>query len=69
MPSFQSISLRARQSLQTVSGLTQREKQHLYREMQQTRGLIPILMKQRNGQRWSTVGGVPERQVRRHQSG
>jgi hypothetical protein len=36
-----------------VRELTQREKQRLIAEIQQTRGLMPILMKQRNGQRWN----------------
>ncbi|MCE2998874.1 MAG: hypothetical protein ACK59Y_06295 [Betaproteobacteria bacterium] len=36
-----------------VRELTLREKQRLIAEIQQTRGLMPILMKPRNGQRWS----------------
>lgn len=53
MPPLQIIRSRARRTLLSVSSLTQREKQHLLSELQQTRGLIPILMKQRNGQRWT----------------
>jgi len=63
MPPLQLIRSRARSTFQSVSSLTQREKQHLLSELQQTRGLIPILMKQRNGQRWT----VDERiQLRAH---
>jgi len=53
MPPLQLIRNRARSTFLSVSNLTQREKQHLLSELQQTRGLIPILMKQRNGQRWT----------------
>lgn len=53
MPPLQIISHHARRTFQSVSNLTQREKQRLLAEMQQTRGLVPILMKPRNGQRWS----------------
>jgi hypothetical protein len=44
------IALRA---VHYVRELTLREKQRLIAEIQQTRGLMPILMKPRNGQRWS----------------
>ncbi len=37
--------------LQIIS--SQREKDFLIGELQQARGLMPILMKQRNGQRWT----------------
>ncbi|MDP1536895.1 MAG: hypothetical protein Q8L95_06930 [Burkholderiales bacterium] len=53
MPSLQIIRLRAQRTYQFVSGLTRREKQHLLEQLQQTRGVMPILMKQRNGQHWS----------------
>jgi hypothetical protein len=33
--------------------MTIREKQHLLREMGQVRGLLPLLMNQRNRQGWS----------------
>ena len=39
--------------LRSIRSLTLREKQYLLAEIQQTRGLMPILMKQRNGQRWT----------------
>ena len=54
MPPIQIIRSRARRTFQSVSNLTQREKQHLLSEMQQGRGLVPILMKERNGQRWTS---------------
>ena len=63
MPPLQLIRSRARSTLLSVSSLTQREKQHLLSQLQQTRGLIPILMKQRNGQRWSVEERV---QLRAH---
>lgn len=53
MPPLQLIRIHASRTFRSVSDLTQREKQHLIGELQQTRGLMPILMKQRNGQRWS----------------
>jgi len=53
MPPLQILSIRVRQSYHSVRNLTQREKQRLVGEMQKTRGLMPILMKQRNGHRWT----------------
>lgn len=53
MPPLQVIRHHVRRTYESVSGLTQREKQRLLAEMQQTRGLVPILMKPRNGQRWT----------------
>lgn len=53
MPPLQIIRSHARRTFQSVSNLTQREKQRLLEEMQQTRGMMPILMKPRNGQRWT----------------
>lgn len=53
MPPLQVIRHHARRTYESVSGLTQREKQRLLTEMQQTRGMMPILMKPRNGQSWS----------------
>lgn len=58
MPPLQIIRSRARRTFQSVSNLTQREKQHLLGEMQQARGLVPILMKERNGQRWTSEDRV-----------
>jgi len=53
MPYPGNLRFRATRVYTYVRDITQREKQHLLSEIQQTRGLMPILMKQRNGQRWS----------------
>jgi hypothetical protein len=53
MPPLQHLRIRVQQSYHSVRNLTQREKQRLVDEMQKTRGLMPILMKQRNGHRWT----------------
>ncbi len=53
MPPLQIIRSHARRTFQSVSNLSQRERQRLLAEMQQTRGLVPILMKPRNGQSWT----------------
>ena len=53
MPPIPTLRSRATSAFHYVYGLTQREKQHLLGEIQQTRGLMPILMKPRNGQQWS----------------
>jgi hypothetical protein len=53
MPSIQHLRVRATRAFSYVYELTQREKQNLLVEIQQTRGLMPILMKPRNGQDWS----------------
>jgi len=53
MPSIQHLRIRATRAFSYVYELTQREKQNLLVEIQQTRGLMPILMKPRNGQDWS----------------
>ncbi|MBX3663062.1 MAG: hypothetical protein KF804_11475 [Burkholderiales bacterium] len=53
MPPLQIISYQVRRSYHSVRNLTQREKEFLVGELQQARGLMPILMKQRNGQRWT----------------
>ena len=53
MPSSGILRFRVTRVFSYVGEVTRREKQHLISEIQQTRGLMPILMKQRNGQRWS----------------
>lgn len=40
-------------ALRSVQELTAREKRHLLNEILQVRGLMPLLMKQRNQGRWS----------------
>jgi hypothetical protein len=37
----------------SIRDLTEREKKHLLREILQVRGLMPLLMKPRNKQRWT----------------
>lgn len=54
MPPLHIIRTSALRTYRSVTSLTQREKQRLLAEMQNARGLMPILMKQRNGQRWSS---------------
>jgi hypothetical protein len=39
--------------LTSMRELTAREKQHLRRELESTRGFMPLLMKPRNKQRWT----------------
>lgn len=39
--------------LRSMRELTTRERQHLTRELGQARGLMPLLMKPRNKQRWT----------------
>ena len=48
---FRSASVIAYRS---VRDLTEREKKHLLSEILQVRGLMPLLMKPRNKQRWTT---------------
>jgi hypothetical protein len=40
--------------LRSMRELTTRERQHLTRELGQARGLMPLLMKPRNKQRWTS---------------
>ena len=53
MPFLQQFRSSATRAFSHVYELTQREKQNLLIEIQQTRGLMPILMKPRNGQEWT----------------
>jgi len=39
--------------IRSVRELTEREKRHLLQEILQVRGLMPLLMKQRNKGRWT----------------
>jgi hypothetical protein len=41
-------------ALQSLRDMTAREKQFLLSEMGEIKGLVPLVMKQRNRQRWST---------------
>ena len=44
---------RAATAFRRLGALTAREKEHLMSEILQVRGLMPLLMKPRNGQRWT----------------
>ena len=47
------LKRRTATALRSVMDLTAREKRFLLNEFTQVRGLMPLLMKQRNRQRWS----------------
>jgi len=47
------IGARSAAAYRSVRDLTEREKRHLLQEILQVRGLMPLLMKQRNRQRWT----------------
>ena len=53
MPRLKDINARTWSAVKSLRNLTAREKQHLIREIVQVRGLMPLLMKPRNKQRWS----------------
>ena len=52
---FKAFLVRPGAFYRKVRDLTARERQHLTREMMQVRGLLPLLMKPRNKQRWTPV--------------
>mgnify|MGYP003334175848 CR=1 FL=1 len=56
------ISKRAADVFNGMQNLTAREKRRLLAEMSQVRGLMPLLMKPRNKQRW-TVEDKAELQI------
>lgn len=47
------IKRRAATLFRSVADLTTREKRHIVAEFSQVKGMMPLLMKQRNKQRWS----------------
>ena len=47
------IGAKSAAALRSARDLTAREKRHLLQEILQVRGLMPLLMKQRNKERWS----------------
>lgn len=53
MPRLKEINARTQTVVKSLRDLTAREKQHLIVEILQVRGLMPLLMKPRNKQRWS----------------
>ena len=54
MSRFRQMSVSSLAFIRTVRDLTNREKQALTAEILQVRGLMPLLMKPRNKQRWTT---------------
>ena len=53
MSRFRQMSMSSLAFIRTVRDLTNREKQALTAEILQVRGLMPLLMKPRNKQRWT----------------
>lgn len=53
MPPIRQLIDRPRSIVRHVVDLTERERRHLTAEVMQARGLMPLLMKPRNRQRWS----------------
>jgi hypothetical protein len=53
MPRLREINVRTVTFIRTVRELTEREKRHLLNEILQVKGLMPLLMKPRNHQRWT----------------
>ncbi|MBI2509578.1 MAG: hypothetical protein HYV99_06335 [Betaproteobacteria bacterium] len=53
MPRLREIGARPVAFIRSVRDLTTREKQFLLGEMVQVKGLMPLLMKPRNKQRWT----------------
>jgi hypothetical protein len=52
------VNGRAVTAFRALGALTAREKHHLVSEILQVRGLMPLLMKPRNGQRWTAEDKV-----------
>ncbi|MBI2294603.1 MAG: hypothetical protein HYU76_00820 [Betaproteobacteria bacterium] len=52
-PRLRELNLRTLNVIRSVRALTTREKQFLLAEILQVRGLMPLLMKPRNKQRWT----------------
>ena len=53
MPRLKEIGARPAAFIRSVQALTLREKQFLVGEMVQVKGLMPLLMKPRNKQKWT----------------
>ena len=53
MPRLREVALGPVAFVRSIHELTVREKQFLLREMVKVRGLMPLLMKPRNKQRWT----------------
>lgn len=53
MSRLNQLGYRSTTVLRSIRELTRRHRQHLTREILQVRGLMPLLMKPRNNQRWT----------------
>jgi hypothetical protein len=53
MSAFRYLTTRPGAFFKSLQELTVREQRHLTSEIVQVRGLMPLLMKQRNNQRWT----------------
>jgi hypothetical protein len=53
MPTLKGINVRTMSLLRSLSAYSTRERQFLLSEMVQVKGLMPLLMKPRNKQRWT----------------
>jgi hypothetical protein len=54
MPTLKHLATRPGAFIRSLRELTAREQRFLIDEIMQVRGLMPLLMKSRNGQRWTT---------------
>ncbi|HYH42498.1 MAG TPA: hypothetical protein VD867_10970 [Burkholderiales bacterium] len=54
MPTLKGINGRTMSLLRALGAYSTRERQHLLSEMTQVKGLMPLLMKPRNKQRWTS---------------
>ena len=53
MPTLKDFAVRPGEFIRSLRELTARERRLLTDEIAQARGLMPLLMKPRNGQRWT----------------
>jgi hypothetical protein len=63
MPTLKHLAARPGAFIRSLRELTARERRFLTDEIMQVRGLMPLLMKPRNGQRWSRED---KRELRAH---
>ena len=54
-PKTSSLGARGLAAFRNIRDLTEREKKYLLNEILQVKGLMPLLMKPRNKQKWSVV--------------
>jgi hypothetical protein len=63
MPTLKHIASRPGALFRSLRSLSERERRALIAEISQVRGLMPLLMKPRNGQRWT---GEDKRELNAH---